>query len=212
MFDGPTNLSTFSTSLLFDEPNSVEPRAVSYDPILALDLPYNGEWSAAIQNYNPEPGTVANLLSASATALQQRALINVSDQAAKRSFDTKLPLIAASPDSGATASITDNCLNLQNSKPCDEIFGAANGAVTRCSCIGDMPIITRTTDGQLVRFKFTNVRCVPGFRYTLLSVTHRFGLSSASTRDSATSTTSNFTSRREATPSPTTRDRASPPS
>ena len=119
VFDGPTNLSTFSTSLLFDEPNSVEPRAVSYDPILALDLPYNGEWSAAIQNYNPEPGTVANLLSASATALQQRALINVSDHAAKRSFDTKLTLIAASPDSGATASITDNCLNLQNSKPCD---------------------------------------------------------------------------------------------
>ena len=40
----------------------------------------------------------------------------------------------------------------------------------RCSGIGDLPVIVHTSGGDVIRFAFTNVRCVPQFKYTLLSV------------------------------------------
>ena len=86
---------------------------------------------------------------------------------------TGLPIICGTTDSGASASSTDDCRRLVNQRSCDEVFGGANGQLTRCTTIGDMPVIVKagTEDGGLVRFAFTNVRCVPAFKYTLLSVT-----------------------------------------
>ena len=162
------NLSKFSPSLSADASNSGSFLSSLPEPINALTLPYVGEWHAATRSFDAEPGALNLPLT---STISQQALANVTIKAVEKSFDTKLPLIAASPDSGATASITADCNNLESTRKCDEVFGAANGAITRCTCIGDMPIITRTTSGDLVRFKFTNVRCVPGFRYTLLSVT-----------------------------------------
>ena len=56
-------------------------------------------------------------------------------------------------------------------RPCNEIFGQANGHVVKCTAMGDMPVIAKTESNEVIRFSFTNVRCVPGFNYTLLSVT-----------------------------------------
>ena len=50
-------------------------------------------------------------------------------------------------------------------------FGQANGHVVKCTAMGDMPVIAKTESNEVIRFSFTNVRCVPGFKYTLLSVT-----------------------------------------
>ena len=72
-------------------------------------------------------------------------------------------------DSGAEAHSTDDCNRLTNVKPCNEIFGGANGQLTRCQKMGDMPLIAKSSSGELVRFSITNVRCVPAFTYTLLS-------------------------------------------
>ena len=81
-----------------------------------------------------------------------------------------LPLVLATPDSGATASNTNDCKNLVNTRDCNEVFGDAYGRLTRATAIGDLPVIANTSEGQLVHFTFSNVRCVPDFKYTLLSV------------------------------------------
>ena len=85
-------------------------------------------------------------------------------------------MFEAHPDSGCSASLTDKCGRLINERACDEIFGQANGHVARATSIGDMPVVARarlpgSPKTTMVRFTLTNVRCVPAFKYTLLSVT-----------------------------------------
>ena len=81
-----------------------------------------------------------------------------------------LPVVCMTTDSGASASSTDDCRRLVNCKPCDEVFGSASGSVAQASCQGDMPMLVKLTNGSVGRVVFTNVRCVPEFKYTLLSV------------------------------------------
>ena len=50
------------------------------------------------------------------------------------------------------------------------MFGGANGQLTKCTKMGDMPLIAKSSTGELVAFSISNVRCVPAFAYTLLSV------------------------------------------
>ena len=84
---------------------------------------------------------------------------------------SSLPLAVATVDSGCSASCTGFCDLLIKTKPCDEIFGAANGILARATMVGNLPIIARASDGQFVHFVLTNVRCVPEFsNFTLLSV------------------------------------------
>ena len=81
-----------------------------------------------------------------------------------------LPIFRAPIDSGCTASCTDTLARLVNIRPCDEDFKAANGSMCKCTAIGDMPILAKDSTGKILRFVFTNVRYVPDFKYTLISV------------------------------------------
>ena len=81
-----------------------------------------------------------------------------------------LPIFRAPIDSGCTATCTDTLAHLINVRPCDEDFKAANGSMCKCSAIGDMPILAKDSTGKIFRFVFTNVRYVPEFKYTLISV------------------------------------------
>ena len=74
-------------------------------------------------------------------------------------------------DSGCTGTLTASEKLLVNAKPCDETFTAADGTLHRATAIGDMPVTVMTSTGELVSFIITNVRLVPTFRFTLLSVT-----------------------------------------
>jgi hypothetical protein len=78
--------------------------------------------------------------------------------------------VSAHPDSGATGTITYDAGFLTNVRTCNETFTAAGGDVQRASCIGDMPVLALATDGAWYLITFRNVRCVPAFKYTLLSV------------------------------------------
>ena len=79
--------------------------------------------------------------------------------------------MAATVDSGCSASLTYDCSLLVNTSPCDEVFGAANGLLARATLIGGLPLIAVTASGDFVHFMLTNVRCVPEFsNFTLLSV------------------------------------------
>ena len=51
---------------------------------------------------------------------------------------------------------------------------AANGSLCKCTAIGDMPVLAKDSTGKIFRFVFTNVRYVPEFKYTLISVKHIF--------------------------------------
>ena len=129
--------------------------------LTTVDLPYHGMWIPPVAS------------SATATALvnSHSALLSAQEAGIAKSRQTSLPIVCATPDSGATASLTPVCKRLRNVKPCNEIFGSAEGQMAQASCMGDMPVIARAEGGALVRFTFTNVRCVPSFKYTLLSVT-----------------------------------------
>ena len=79
-------------------------------------------------------------------------------------------LFLAHPDSGCTGSVTNDRSRLVNARPCRDVFRAANGVRTRASCIGDMPVLALSESGTTVPITLKNVRCVPSFSYTLLSV------------------------------------------
>ena len=132
---------------------------------LMLPVPYRGAWSPGQDDsecLEPEPAN-----SSRKTPLV--ALISSNARALALTKQYGLPIIVASPDSGATAHVTQHADALTDCRPCDEVFGQANGHVTRCTAIGNLPVISRTEQGPMVKFTITNVRCVPLFLiYTLV--------------------------------------------
>ena len=154
---------------------SVTTTGLSAAKINVVTLPYLGPWSppaSAGSLHHPgephdtfdslhRPDHVANVTSTTVSRV-------------RRKLFTGAPVIEASPDSACTATLTPDCNLLTNKRACDELFGSANGFVTRCTLIGDMPVYARAVDAHgvesVVSFSFTNVRCVPAFKYTLLSV------------------------------------------
>ena len=56
-----------------------------------------------------------------------------------------LPIFRAPIDSGCTATCTNVLAHLVNTRPCDELFDAANGEKCKCDTIGDMPVLAKRT-------------------------------------------------------------------
>ena len=79
-------------------------------------------------------------------------------------------LFMVHPDSGCTGSVTNDRSRLINIRPCSESFLDANGKKAVADGIGEMPVIFATLGQRHTLVTFTNVRCVPLFKYTLLSV------------------------------------------
>ena len=73
-------------------------------------------------------------------------------------------------DSGCTYHCHPTAGDLINSKPCSQHMIAANGSRHRITLIGDLPLLVRSRDGKLRRVILRNVRCVPTFTDTLVSV------------------------------------------
>ena len=101
--------------------------------------------------------------------LENLALLNASSLTDASAGGDEVSFSAAL-DSGCTASATSDSRRITNKRPCNELFGDANGRIVRCTEIGDMPVISTAHDGQSINFAFANVRVVPSFKYTLLSV------------------------------------------
>jgi hypothetical protein len=79
-------------------------------------------------------------------------------------------LIRAVVDSGCTGHVTPHESRLVNVKTCNHRFKTANGKLEQATCIGDMPVLGVDKNGARVSFVVTGVRCVPHFKFTLLSV------------------------------------------
>jgi hypothetical protein len=138
--------------------------------VLDVSLPFRGSYlpheidsgGGIVHSYN------------SALLIDACSVANFSDPNTKgeisRAIST-LPVAAGTVDSGASAHCTFDCKLLVNTKPCDEVFGAANGVLAQATLIGSLPLIARADDGQFIHLVITNVRCVPEFsNFTLLSV------------------------------------------
>ena len=92
------------------------------------------------------------------------------DQIQSQIDANSLPIFRAPIDSGCTATCTNTLAHLVNTRKCNEVFDSANGEKCTCDTIGDMPVLAKDSSGKIFRFVFTNVRYVPGFKYTLISV------------------------------------------
>ena len=80
------------------------------------------------------------------------------------------PVVRVPVDSGCSAHATNEESRLINVRPCDDRFKVADGKFAWAKSVGDMPVLAKQTDGSIVSFTLTNVRYVPDFKYTLLSV------------------------------------------
>jgi hypothetical protein len=79
-------------------------------------------------------------------------------------------LLPAHVDSGCSGSLTPHRATLINTRPCADRFAAADGIIYPATLIGDMPVVATDSTGKRCRLTLRNVRHVPGFKYTLLSV------------------------------------------
>lgn len=89
----------------------------------------------------------------------------------RNQFSSDLPYVHAVIDSGATTSCTDALSRLTKVRPCSEVFGDAGGMLAQARSMVDLVASAHTADGQLVSVRFTNVRHVPQYKFTLLSTT-----------------------------------------
>jgi hypothetical protein len=129
--------------------------------VMRIDLPYYGRWM-------PQGATADETLRQS--SLDPAALEALVAGAASKHPASPIGVLKLHPDSGCTGSNTPHLHLLANPRPCDEIYSQANGNISRCEAIGDLPVIVRDKQGTTVQLTFTNVRCVPDFKFSLLSV------------------------------------------
>ena len=105
---------------------------------------------------------------------QQFTFIN--DSSTQQSTSTNhvkpsdFPIFRAGVDSCCTATCTNSIGMLTNIKKCSEKFKVADGKESKCIAIGDMPVLAKDSNGEICRFVLNNVRLVPDFKYTLISV------------------------------------------
>ena len=73
-------------------------------------------------------------------------------------------------DSGCTWHVHGDQRDLINVRPCSDTVVGANEDETVVDCMGDLPILVRTTRGKELRLLLRGVRCSPEFGDTLISV------------------------------------------
>ena len=73
-------------------------------------------------------------------------------------------------DSGCSWHCHPHIGDLINQRPCNDTMAGIDGKPQRVKCIGDLPAVVRDSLGMWRRVVIRDVRCVPSFTDTLLSV------------------------------------------
>ena len=73
-------------------------------------------------------------------------------------------------DSGCSWHCHPRADDLINQRPCNDTMSGIDGKPQRVKCIGDLPAFVRDSTGFWRRILIRNVRCVPSFTDTLISV------------------------------------------
>jgi hypothetical protein len=133
-----------------------------------LSLPFNGSWlpeQARSAGLDGPDSFVHSALSSDTKLPAETSSLTMA------TFGASHYQIYAHPDSGCSGSLTWNEAWLINKRPCNEVFSSAHGKPAKSTVIGDMPVVVCVDSGEKVKIVIRNVRCVPDFTYTLLSVT-----------------------------------------
>eukprot|EP00965_Chrysotila_dentata_P148100 4888802-Pleurochrysis_carterae.AAC.1 len=85
-------------------------------------------------------------------------------------------------DSGCSWHVHPHAEDLTNARPCTDKISGVDGKPHQCTLIGDMPVAVKDRSGIVVRVTFKNVRCVPTFNESLLSVSQLWDTSSTECR------------------------------
>ena len=73
-------------------------------------------------------------------------------------------------DSGCSWHCHPHSEDLINTRKCNDTMAGIDGKARKVKCIGDLPALVRDHSGAWRRVLVRNVRCVPTFTDTLLSV------------------------------------------
>ena len=73
-------------------------------------------------------------------------------------------------DSGYSWHCHPHLADLTNTRACNDTMSGIDGKPQRVKCIGDLPALARDHNGVWRRILIRNVRCVPSFTDTLISV------------------------------------------
>ena len=73
-------------------------------------------------------------------------------------------------DSGCTWHSHPNADDLINRRPCVDAIAVADGVEHDCTCIGDLPLVALDRNGKEHTVLLRDVRCVPTFTETLISI------------------------------------------
>ena len=79
-------------------------------------------------------------------------------------------IIFAIVDSGCSWHCHPHAQDLINTRPCRDTMAGTDGKAKPCTLIGDLPIVARDRQGVWRKLLLRNVRCVPAFKETLVSV------------------------------------------
>eukprot|EP00965_Chrysotila_dentata_P011095 360488-Pleurochrysis_carterae.AAC.1 len=85
-------------------------------------------------------------------------------------------------DSGCTWHIHPHITDLMNVRPCTDVVARIDGRPKRCTAIGDMPLSALDDKGVTVPVTLRDVRIVPSFSDSLLSVNALWEASSTECR------------------------------
>jgi hypothetical protein len=136
--------------------------------------PFDVSATKRVDNIDDGPSTHTALLrkqlSATESSSLSSALVTAASKVAIPKGISSLPIFHAALDSGCTGSCTGYLDRLINIRPCKEVYAQANGRLSYCQWKGDMPVFVKTSAGTVVSLTISNVRYVPDFKYTLLSV------------------------------------------
>ena len=137
----------------------------------AIYNPFDASATKRVDNIDaPSTHTAFLRKQLSASDLSGQSAFSVAAIASPPKGISSLPVFLAALDSGCTGSCTGYLDRLINVRPCKEVYAQANGRLSYCYWKGDMPVYVKTGSGTIVSLTISNVRYVPDFKYTLLSV------------------------------------------
>ena len=147
------------------------------EPAAAAEAPVStGTTPAVVGHAKKGGGRLQKQLHAQAKAYDRvRARASISAAKKSRAAPTWRTVIGAVclsiiVDSGCTWHSHPDAEDLINLRPCDERIACADGVEHACSGIGDLPLITKDERGKEHTVLLRDVRCVPTFTDTLVSI------------------------------------------
>ena len=164
-------------SVFIQIPTETDPSEVDYtmnesaDPLsIAVARPAKRP-PRALHAFNSKLGTKRRNQLETRRALLGAAAITSTTLATGRMVESWASMICWTViDSGCSWHCHPHFADLINTRPCSDTMSGIDGKAQRVKCIGDLPALARDHNGTWRRIIIRNVRCVPTFTDTLLSV------------------------------------------